>query len=383
MRFCMSKILFSILLGTLFISTSMFAQQPDEPRLISIDVPGAGKGAGVLNCGNGLIPYCPGTFPLDINKEGEIVGLYLTDPGVYYGFLRYADGKYVSFSAPGADTAEGDFNGTYPQSINSSGAVTGIFQGSDEVFHGFVREPNGSFVIINLKEAGTAAYQGTFPTSINDRGQVAGVYFDSSNGEHGFLRNCDGSVITFDDPNANAGTMVALEEALNSGGAIIGWYNVGNVAYGFLREPDGLFKTIEPDTSSPFTVVGGINRTSSATGYFADTSGVLHGFLRKPSGSTAIFDVPGPEAVGGTAAFTLNASDEITGVYVDSNNANHGFVRFPDGAFRTFDAPNIGTASSQGTRPTTINDAGEVIGFYLDSNNTARGFLRSPDKCDR
>jgi hypothetical protein len=151
-----------------------------------------------------------------------------------------------------------------------------------------------------------------------------------------------------------------------------------------VREPDGTFKTVEPDASSPGTLVGGINRSGASTGYYVDTSGLFFSFLRKKDGTTTVFQSSGKDAAEGVLAFTLNCGDEITGVTGDSNNANHGFLRFASGKIKIFDAanPNTGTGSNQGTRPTTINCAGEVVGYYVDENNVSHGFIRYPSDDD-
>lgn len=349
--------------------------QRDASKVITFDVPGAGKTPGALNCSAGLLTGCYGTTPMANNNAGTIVGMYITDYGVYYGFLRSPEGKVTKLSEPNADTTHGDFNGTYPMSLNSWGAITGLYQKVDEVFHGFIREPNGAYIEVDDPAAGDAAFQGTWPSTINDRGEVAGFYIDSSNGYHGFIRSSEGEFTTVDDPNANNGTYIALEQGLNVRGAVAGWYNVGSVSYGFIRERDGKFTTIEPLASSPFTLVGGINCAGTVTGYFGTSTGFLYGYLQKPDGQTTIFNVSGPDGKLGTAAFTLNSGDEVTGVAVDTNNANHGFVRFADGYIKTFDAAEAGSGSNQGTRPATINDSGQVIGWVLDSNNVAHGFI--------
>lgn len=383
MRFCTFQLAFAALVGIFASPTAIHAQpfpDHDGDKIITFDVPGAGKTAGALNCSAGMLTGCYGTTPMQNNNCGEIVGMYLTDDGVYYGFLRSPDGKTKSFTAPGADTKAGDFNGTYPQSINSWGAVTGFYQGTDEVLHGFLREPDGSYVEIDVGAAGTSAYQGTWPDSINDKGEIAGFYYDD-NGAHGFLRKPDGTITPFDYPNAVGTTYVAQEEGINQDGAIVGWYTVGNVTYGYVLESDGTFHTVAPDGSAPFTLVGGINSGGASTGYYADSTGLLYGFLRERDGSTTVFEASGSEATEGVAAFELNSNDEITGEAVDSNGANHGFVRFKNGKSKIFDVPsrNPGTGSFQGTRPTTINDAGEIIGFYVDANNVSHGFIRYAD----
>jgi hypothetical protein len=357
----------------------ILGQQEDDPTIVTFDVRDAGKTAGPAGCGNGLITSCFGTTPMANNNSGEIVGMYLTDNGVYYGFLRTPDGEVTTFTAPGADTKKGDFNGTYPMSINSWGAVTGVYQSTSEVFQGFIREPDGTYVQVDDLNAGGSQFQGTWPTTINDQGEVAGFYYDSENVVHGFVRSRDGKYKTLDDSNASDGTMVALEQGLNSRGAVVGWYYAGEFQYGFVREPYGVFHTIEPSSSAILTYVGGINCGGATTGYFVNSDGSFYGFLQKADGWPAIFNVLGPDGAQGTAAFTLNASEEITGVAVDSNGANHGFVRFADGKVKTFDAAKAGSGNFQGTRPTTINDSGQVIGYVVDSRNVAHGFIRSPN----
>jgi hypothetical protein len=365
--------------GLMVPAAKVLGQQTSDSNIVTFEVPGAGKTAGAAGCGNGLLTGCYGTTPMANNNFGEIVGMYITDSGVYFGFLRAPDGKVTSFTAPGADTTPEDFNGTYPMSINSWGVVTGLYQGTSEVLQGFIREANGTYVEVDDPDAGTSGGQGTWPTTINDQGEVAGFYFDADNGVHGFVRSRNGEYQTVDDPNGSGGTLVALEQGLNSSGAVAGWYYAGTVQYGYVREPDGLFNTIEPSASAPFTYVSGINCIGATTGYFGNSDGSFSGYLRKADGPTVIFNVPGPNGVQGTAAFTLNALEEITGVAVDASGANHGFVRFVNGGVKTFDAAKSGSGNFQGTRPTTINDAGQVIGYVLDASNVSHGFIRSPD----
>lgn len=332
-----------------------FTASAQESHIITFDVPGAGNIASPSGlCSTNFFTACYGTTPMANNNAGEIVGMYITNDGVYYGFLRSPGGKVTKFSEPNADTTPGDFNGTYPISLNSWGAVTGLYQKTDEVF------------------------QGTFPGNINDNGEVAGFYIDSSNNFHGFIRSPQGEFTTVDDPNANAGTIIALEQGLNARGAVAGWYFVDSVLYGFVREPNGKFITVAPLASAPGTLVGGINSSGALTGYFVTPTFSASGYLQKPNGEATIFNVPGPEGALGTDAFTLNSRDEVTGVAVDANNATHGFVRYADGDIKIFDAANPGTGSFQGTRPTTINDSGQVVGWVLDSNNVAHGFIFRP-----
>ena len=76
-------------------------------------------------------------------QEYDIIGISLTNEGVYYGFLRSSKGEVIQLSEPNADTTPGDFNGTYPMSLNNRGAVTGTYQKAVLDLHWFIRDPHG------------------------------------------------------------------------------------------------------------------------------------------------------------------------------------------------------------------------------------------------
>lgn len=95
------------------------------------------------------------------------------------------EGRTVSFDAPGADTTAGDFNGTYPSGINAWGTIAGAYQSADTVLHGFVRSRAGKFSRFQAPGADTTpgSYHGTYPNSINDLGVVTGYYADAKWGQ--------------------------------------------------------------------------------------------------------------------------------------------------------------------------------------------------------
>jgi hypothetical protein len=97
----------------------------------TFDVPGEGPQG--LNC------YAD--CSLGLNDFGAITGYYLDANNVYHGFVRSPEGKITTFDAPGADTTPGDFNGTYPNSINDAGVITGTYQDKNSTFHAFVLFP--------------------------------------------------------------------------------------------------------------------------------------------------------------------------------------------------------------------------------------------------
>ncbi|MGA2134302.1 MAG: hypothetical protein ABSH50_18575 [Bryobacteraceae bacterium] len=117
-----------------------------------------------------------------------------------------------------------------------------------------------------------------------------------------------------------------------------------------------------------------INDAGAIGGNYIDTSSLVHGFERSPSGVFATFDAPGAgTGLGqGTWPTSINSAGEITGDYFDAGSIGHGFVRSPSGAFTTFDAPGIGLDA---TIPTSINAQGAITGYYY--GGSAGAFVRS------
>jgi hypothetical protein len=78
------------ILIALAISTAISAQ-----TIITFDAPGAGTGPN------------QGTYALDINPFGTIIGFSRDASDVRHGFIRSQDGSFIIFDAPGAGTAPG------------------------------------------------------------------------------------------------------------------------------------------------------------------------------------------------------------------------------------------------------------------------------------
>ena len=312
-----------------------------EPRIITFDAPGADTNPGDFN----------GTFAAGINNGGTIAGYYIDANNVYHGFLRSREGSFTTFEAPGADTTPGSFNGTQPNSINNSGAITGAYSDANGFVHGFLRSLNGEFTTFDVPGVGPGS--GSFPIALNAQGAIVGFYADADFNFHAFLRSPNGKFTTWSGP-----------EACDNG------------------QPNGCFGSSASN----------INALGIAVGGFEDNSGnfVDHGLIRSPDGTLTTFDVPGA----GTGSYQgsgcpgchrgLNQSGAIAGTYIDANSVQHGFLRSPQGKFTTFDAPGAGTSSGQGTGcpsdcPTSLNDLGQITGNYIDANFVFHGYLRDLD----
>lgn len=235
-----SRILISIsaitLLAALAMRPGLAAQEQQddhhcrhEPKLIEFD----GPDAGTVNS-TACAPSC-GTQVFDNNDMGEIVGSYTDTNIVPHGFLRTRDGIIIPFDAPGAGLGFGLNEGTVAYSINSRGEITGQFQDPDYVFHGFVRFRDGSFDTFDAPGAGRGPGQGTLADSINREGTVAGYFLDENNVYRGFVRARDGTITQFEAPHAGKGkyqgTVVADGKGLNPEGQFRGGTPTGTMGF--------------------------------------------------------------------------------------------------------------------------------------------------------
>src|SRR5436309_1119905 len=191
----------------------------------TFDVPGASTGSG------------QGTLATSINPAGVITGYYLDASGAFHGFLRAPDGSVTTFDAPGAGAGTDLRQGTFPKSINPSGAITGYYIDAGNVIHGFLRAPDGALTTFDAPGAG--AFLGTFAVSINPAGAVAGYYieYDSvqrSSKTHGLLRDRGRALTVFDAPGSQG--LFTFPLSINPAGAITGYYaDANSVFHGFLR----------------------------------------------------------------------------------------------------------------------------------------------------
>jgi len=144
-----------------------------------------------------------------------------------HGFVRRPSGTFVSFDVPASTQ-------TSPLSINNAGAVTGFANGTNGLFFGFVRDPQGKFTSFN-----PGFY--TFPRSINNEGAIAG-YFQPTNGApySGFVRSPGGTITSFIPPFCAGSIQVgAVFVSSNDKGVATGYCtaDVGRNSVGWVRVP--------------------------------------------------------------------------------------------------------------------------------------------------
>lgn len=317
------------------------AASAHEPRFVSFDAPGAGQGSGQ---GTGCFAYTD--CSVIINNWGAITGYYLDEENVFHGFVRSPEGKFTSFETPGADTNAQDFNGTLPNAINDAGAIAGVYYDINNVAHGFLRGPQGEMT--SFDPPGSTA---TIPIAINLESAIVGYYLDENDLFGGFLRRADGTFATWKDPNA---------------------CNTPN------------------SSTSPFcggTGAFNINVFGVIAGTYMDRNYVGHGLTRLAGGRLQSYEVPGAGngAYQGTScpgcSVGLTVFGATAGYFTDSNSLEHVYLRSFAGQTTTFDTPgdpSLG-ANCFSDCPLGLNDWGAITGVYFDANYVGHGFLRTPD----
>jgi hypothetical protein len=301
----------------------------------------------------------------------------------------------TKFDAPGAGTAAGQ--GTFPSGINPSGAITGFIRDANAARHGFLRAPDGTFIMFDDPNAGTCSTscgtigngQGTRAYAINPAGTITGFFTDNSARCHGYVRAANGTFTQIDVPDAGTGPFPQgtfpsefTPMGINPAGAITGFYvDASSVRHGFVRAANDVITEFDP-IGSIFTNPNAIDALGEITGFYFDANFVGHGFLRALNGTITSFDAPGADMTPGTGNGTfgvgLTPNGEIEGIFVDAQGVLHGFVRSSQGTFSTFDVPSAGTGPGQGTLPESNNTQGAIAGNYIDGSNVNHGFVLDP-----
>ena len=202
-------------------------------------------------------------------------------------------------------------------------------------------------------------------------------------------------ITTFDPPGAGtaAGQGTFPQQILNSG-TVVGYYvDTDGMAHGFIRSVRGTYTIIDVPGAAG-TQAYGINDKGTVVGWWFEpltTKGsVYHGYLRDKDGNLTYFDVPGaapflPQSGSPLVVIPLplsiNRGGTVFGSDVDEYGVYHCFVRSPDGGIVTFDAPGAGTGPGQGTIGDTngINRAGASSGGYYSADGVTHGFVRDPE----
>jgi len=314
---------------------------PSGPTIVSFDPSGSVR-----------------TVPSAINQSGQVTGSYNDPSDVNHGFLREADGTILSFDPPGSTN-------TISNGINGSGVMTGSYHDTHD--YGFIREANGDFITFDASSGGSGF--GTYPYAISDSGEVAGGSYDSSHDEHSFLRQSNGTIINFDPPGAESDTAYGI----GPNGQVIGSATINGTAYGYIRDQSGTITTGSVNGTYPAS----INRLGQIAGIYYGRENSSHGFVRDQFGHFTTFTVSG--GVCGASQYaivtSINDAGEVAGYTVTSHNCATAFLREPDSGVTFFRAPGAGGGFNAGTYAGGLNDSGTVEGFYIDAEGVYHGYV--------
>jgi hypothetical protein len=178
-------------------------------------------------------------IPNQINASGITAGTYIDTSGVYHGFLLDSGGTITILDAPGAGTGSG--MGTEIEDMNGSGTMVGginvgVVNGVGTT-HSVIRSANGTYTIFDPPQANGVS---SFAYGINDSGAIVGTYRNASLVRHGYVREPDGTFVTLDDPNAAALTYSATNLGttsvrINAAGVVVGLFtDAAGVRHGFM-----------------------------------------------------------------------------------------------------------------------------------------------------
>jgi probable HAF family extracellular repeat protein len=311
---------------------------------------------GLLSVGSGSPGFA--TTQLDTFSTGgssdsltSATFLYTTGPLVPTPGLAAL--SYTNIDLPGVAA-------TFVSNITNSGRMVGSYQDFAGNFHGYVEDPDGSFVTIDVPGA-----PDTFADGLNERGDVVGGFTGADGHTHGFLQH-DGVISTFSVPGARFTAPIAI----NNKGQIAGEYRSADLSFhGFLLS-DGAFVTIDegPGTGRfADSAAFAINNSGEIGGTFFDPN-TFRAYLLK-NNSVTVIDVPGQ---GDTTIEGINDRADSVGIFNDINLAQHGFL-LSHGTFRTVDFPGGNSSSALGT-----NDSGKIVGEYLTPDGNTHSFLATP-----
>ena len=213
--------------------------------------------------------------------------------------------------------------------------------------------------------------------------------------DHLTAQNAGSRIISFEAPGSGAGQgqgtgCFGCTFSVNQFGVVVGTYlDTNNVYHGFLRSLDGKFTSFESpgaDTKPNHfngTFAQSINDIGVIAGFYADATGLTHGFVRSAKGTFTTFDVPG--AVNGSTPIYLNDAGAIVGYSLDVNLLFHAFLRHPDGTFSVFVGPDTCTSGipggCYGSEATFVSlFGGASVGNFQDNsgNFVAHGLIREP-----
>jgi len=165
------------------------------------------------------------------------------------------------------------------------------------------------------------------------------------------------------------GAQFILGHAVNSSGAIVGWFFSSGGQHGFLLSNGTLTQIDFNSDPNVNSMAAGINDAGDIVGDYSGTDERRHSYLLR-EGTYTTFDVSGARH---STALAINSNGDIVGIF-SNNSGAHGFLANASNlaSFTTIDFPGALNTTAAG-----INDAGDIVGVYLNTSDEIHGFLLS------
>jgi hypothetical protein len=284
------------------------------------------------------VPNASATFARGVANDGTVVGFYYDQSLTPHGFLRSPDGTltfpidYVSASSTVV--------GTVVNKIDPQGeTVVGWWFDGASVVHGLLINLSSSTAVsFDFPSPGALT---TIPNGINRSGEISGNYEDSAGISHGFTANvsCLSQAQCYQSFDFPGGFATELG-SVNDSGDIVGDYFATNSKVISFRLSGGNITTLSAPSAATVSARA-INNLQQIVGSYGNafpifqtspegqnnglfkTPGALHGFLITPTGRATTINFPGADQTGIGA---INDSGTIVGHYTSPGFVSHGFV---------------------------------------------------------
>ena len=204
------------------------------------------------------------TFFYALDNTGKAAGHYKDIDGLYHGVILEG-GELRQYDFPGA--AETHIYGI----SDETGALSGNIVDEANVTHAF----SGDLIITF---PGAAQTYGDF---VNAAGAVVGSYIDAGGMFHGFIRNPDGSFNTIDLPEMPNLEFLFVNTITDFGAVGFRAKVENDILRSYILMPDGTLYEIRIP-GSVITVVRNVNQDGSIVGYYDLADRRRHGFLGRP-----------------------------------------------------------------------------------------------------
>ncbi len=210
-------------------------------------------------------PSSVNTFFYGLDNTGKAVGHYKGADGIYHGVIL-EDGELHQYDFPGA--VETHIYGI----SDETGALSGNIVDAAGVSHAFSGD-------LTITFPGAVQTYGDF---VNAAGAVVGSYIDADGMFHGFIRNPDGSFTTIDLPTMPNLKYLFVNTITDLG--VIGFRAKAenDILRSYVIFPDGILYEVRlPGSVS--TVVRNVNQDASIIGFYDSADGRRLGFVGRPA----------------------------------------------------------------------------------------------------